>query len=414
MTFDTFDVVNLPRPSLFVLLGASLVFACSSDDDGSGGSSGATSSGGASSSSGASSSGSSGSSGASSSGSSGTSGGPEANPDDGPPAGNPDGKATVPAEAQAESIASPTTVVGSGTPASCTSDAFVAAVAKGGVITFDCGAAPTKIVLTATAKVFNDKGSVVIDGGGKVTLSGGGTMRILYMNACDPANGGYPSGVTGDCNEQVTPKLTVQNITFVDGSEKIGNVEGGGGGAIYVRGGRTKIVNARFFHNACDDKGSDVGGGAIRVLDFPKAGSVDRPVYVVNSTFGGKAGYGNTCANGGALSSIGASWSIYNSVFSDNHATGTGANSGDGGNGGAIYNDGNTMALQVFGTLMEDNHANEGGSAIFFVSNNKTGSISITDSTLRNNPKGTFETPGLPGMYVIAKQPAIVTNSTIQ
>lgn len=343
-----------------------------------------------------------------------TSGGPPTNPDDGPPAGNPNGKCAVPAEAQAESIANPRTVVGTGTPASCTADAFTAAVAKGGVITFDCGAAPATITLTATAKVFNNTGPIVIDGGGKVTLSGGGKVRILYMNACDPENGGYPSGVPGNCNEQVTPKLTVQNLTFIDGDVKLGNVEGGGGGAMYVRGGRTKIVNSRFFHNACDASGSDVGGGAIRVLDFPQAGSINRPVFVVNSTFGGKTGFGNTCANGGAISSIGTSWSIFNSVFTDSHATGQGANAGNGGNGGAIYNDGNTIALDVCGTLMEDNHANEGGSAIFFVSNNKTGTISITDSVLKNNPKGTFETPGFPGLFVQAKSPPTVTNSTIQ
>jgi hypothetical protein len=389
-------------------LGAVTHQGCSSDDANTGSSGGASSgdpstSGGPSTSSG----GTSGTSGS-------TSGGPLTNPDDGPAAGNPAGKCVIPAEAQAESIASPTTVVGTGAPASCTADAFVAAVAKGGVITFNCGTAPTTITLTATAKVFNDKAPVVIDGGGKVTLSGGGRVRILYMNACDTTNGGYPSGVPGDCNEQVTPKLTVQNLTFIDGSVKLGNVEEGGGGAIYVRGGRTKIVGCRFFHNACDEAGSDVGGGAIRVLDFPKNGSVSRPVFIVNSTFGGKAGFGNTCANGGALSSIGTSYSIFNSVFTDSHATGHGANSGDGGNGGAIYNDGNTMALNVCGTLMEDNHANEGGSAIFFVSNDSTGTIAITDSTLKNNPKGTFETPGFPGLYVKAKGPPTVTSSTIQ
>src|SRR5262249_46667094 len=153
----------------------------------------------------------------------GTSGAPPTNPDDGPPAGNPSGGCTVPAEAQAESIASPKTVVGTGTPESCTSDAFVAAVAAGGVITFNCGAAPAKITLTKTANVFNNTGPVVIDGGGKVTLSGGGKVRILYSNACDPSHGGYSSGVGGDCNQQVTPKLTVQNITFVDGNIQLGN-----------------------------------------------------------------------------------------------------------------------------------------------------------------------------------------------
>ena len=110
------------------------------------------------------------------------------NPLDGPPAGYPDGHAPVPAEAQAEDVSSPTTVVGTGTPASCTGDAFVAAVAKGGVITFNCGPDPVTIVLGSTAKVFNDRGTkLVIDGGNKVTLSGGGRIRILYMATCDEA-----------------------------------------------------------------------------------------------------------------------------------------------------------------------------------------------------------------------------------
>ena len=399
-----------PRASwaLFAtLLGVAASQACSSSDNPS--SSGGASSGDPSASGGPGTSG-----GTTSSGTSGTSGGPTTDPDTDPAAGNPNGKCAVPAEAQAESIANSRTVVGTGTPASCTADAFVAAVAKGGVITFDCGPARVTITLTTTAKVFNNTGPIVIDGGGKITLSGAGKVRLLYMNACDPANGGYSSGVPGDCNEQVTPKLTLQNLKLIDGSVKLGNVEEGGGGALHVRGGRTKIVNSRFFRNACDDLGSDVGGGAIRVLDFPKNGTISRPVFIVNSTFGGKAGFGNTCANGGVLSSIGTSYSIFNSVFSDSHATGHGANSGQGGNGGAIYNDGNTMALSVCGTLMEDNHANEGGSAIFFVSNNSTGTVSITDSTLKNNPRGTFETPGFPGLYVKAMGPPQVVNSTIQ
>ena len=138
-----------------------------------------------------------------------------------------------------------------------------------------------------------------------------------------------------------------------------------------------------------------------------------RPAWVVNSTFGGKAGLGNSCANGGALSSIGVSWTIINSLFSDNTAVGHGANDGDGGNGGAIYNDGNEIVLDITSSLLENNKANEGGSAVFFVSNNKTGSITLTDSVTRNNPLGPFAPPDLPGFYVIAKQPAQVTGSQI-
>jgi hypothetical protein len=339
------------------------------------------------------------------------------NPLDGPPAGYPDGHAPVPPEALAEDASSPTTVVGTGTPASCTGDAFVAAVARGGVITFDCGPDPVTIVLGSTAKVFNDKGTkLVIDGGNKVTLSGAGKTRILYMATCDKAQV-YPPG-PGDCNTNPGVQLVVQNITFVDGNAKgipEGTNNGGGGGAIHAQGGSLKVVNSRFFNNVCDDLGSDVGGGAIRKLDYlvaPGAGP-SRPVWVVDSTFGGKAGFGNSCANGGALSSIGASWNILNTLFSENTAVGHGANSGQGGNGGAIYNDGNEIVLNVTGSLLESNQANEGGSAIFFVSNDRTGSITIRDSISRDNPRGTFETAGLPGFYVIAKAPAQVIGSQI-
>jgi hypothetical protein len=317
----------------------------------------------------------------------------------------------VPAEAKAEDSSQPKTVVGTGTKESCTGDAFVAAVALGGVITINCGPDPATITLTKTAKVFNDTGpKVVIDGGGKVTLSGGGKVRILYQNTCDAAQHGG-----ANCNDTVTPALTVQNLTFVDGNAKgiDGTDNQNGGGAIWVRGGRFKVVNSRFFNNVCDDLGSDVGGGAIRVLDFPsKSTSQTRPVFIVNTTFGG-AGVGNSCANGGALSSIGTSYTLINSLFTNNNAVGHGANDGQGGNGGAIYNDGNEIVMSVDGSLIENDKANEGGSANFFVSNDKSGSITIKDSIVRANPRGTFETPDLPGFYVIAKDPAQVINSEI-
>ena len=334
----------------------------------------------------------------------------------GPAAGNPDGMCPVSDVEKLEDVSKPTTVVGTGTAASCTSDAFVAAVAAGGVITFNCGADPVTITLTATAKVFNDtaRGKLVIDGGGKVALSGGGKVRILYQNTCDPDT--HP--ISADCNNLQAPALTVQNLTFIDGNAtglsngKDNGGDDGGGGAIYVRGGRFKVINSRFFNNICDDLASDIGGGAIRVLDFPTGSSVNRPVYIVNSTFGGGTGYGNHCANGGAISSIGTSYTILNSLFTDNQAIGHGANSGQGGNGGAIYNDGNSYDLHLCGEKMTSNHANEGGSAVFYVSNNKTGTFEIDRSVIQNNPKGTFE--GMPGLFVqAAANNPVITQSTI-
>ncbi len=153
-----------------------------------------------------------------------------------------------------------------------------------------------------TAKVVNTSRRVVLDGGGLVTLSGGGERRILYQNTCDRAQ----VWTTSHCDDQPTPKLVVQGLTLADGDATGESTDGGGGGAIFARGGRLKIVDSRFVGNRCDRTGPDLGGAAVRALSQSRG----RPVYVVGSTF-----VGGRCSNGSALSSIGVSWEVYNSDF---------------------------------------------------------------------------------------------------
>jgi hypothetical protein len=179
------------------------------------------------------------------------------------------------------------------------------------------------------------------------------------MNTCDPAQ----VWTTPHCDNQDHPQLTLQNLTFVDAASTGTNAVGAdGGGAVFARGGRLKIVNSRFFRNQCDATGP--GRGRRRACAaFNQYNNL--PLYVVNSTFGGRSDLGNFCSNGGALSSIGVSYSIYNSLFTDNRAIGTGANparSGTpgGGNGGAIYNDGNTFDLRIFGSRLANNTRQRG------------------------------------------------------
>lgn len=325
-------------------------------------------------------------------------------------AGNPDGKYPVPKEAGLEDVSTPDQVVGDGTPGSCTCDALVAAVAKGGKIVFDCGPDPVTINMDRPAKVFNNANpDIVIDGGGLVTLSGQNKTRILYMNTCDP-NQVY---TTPHCQNQDHPRLTVQNLTFANGNSR-SEQQYDGGGAIWVRGGRFKAVNCRFANNTCAELGPDVGGGAIRVFSQYEG----LPVYVTRCTFGGAEGLGNSGANGGALSSIGVSWTIINSRFSHNRAVGRGGNPAQpgtpgGGSGGAIYNDGNKMTLTVLGTAIEQNEVVQHGSAIFFVTNNRTGDIRIDQSTIRRNTGGTWY-PVFPGISMHADTKHDVANSTIE
>ena len=131
-----------------------------------------------------------------------------------------------------------------------------------------------------------------------------------------------------------------------------------------------------------------------------------RPVFVVRSTF-----TGGVCSNGAALSSIGVSWSIFNSVFTGNRAIGRGANPArpgtpGGGSGGALYADGNEFRVLLAGTRMTGNHAREGGGAVFFVSNDRSGVLEIRSSTLRDNPSDGFETD--PGIFFLGREQTVV------
>jgi len=297
-------------------------------------------------------------------------------------------------------------IVGRGTPASCTSAAVVAAVRAGGIIRFSCGPKPVTIRMNATAKVVNTSREVVLDGGGLVTLNGEGRRRILYMDTCDPAR----KWTTSHCQDQATPRLVVQNITFRAGNSTGADFDGGGGGAIFDRGGRLRIVDSAFISNRCERSGPDIGGAAVRALSQYR----DLPVYVVGSRFSG-----NACSNGAALSSIGVSWTVLNCRFIDNRATGNGANPAQqgtpgGGSGGAIYNDGDRMTLSVTDSVFMGNHANEGGGAIFFVSDDRTGTMAIRDSTLEDNPNDRFHTAGLPGIYFLGARPPTIVGSTLR
>ncbi len=293
---------------------------------------------------------------------------------------------TVPATAVDTS--KPTTVVGTGSASSCTDAAFRAAVATGGIVTFDCGSSPATITVTSEVPVGKD---TTIDGANKVTLDGGGKNRILH--------------ITSAWNV-ATPLLTVQNLTFQNAfTTDVANTTSTkqGGGAIFEDGGSLTVINCTFQHNTCASSGQDVSGGAIN-------GQGVGTLIIVGSTFSDNSG-----SNGGAVGTQDENVTVVNSTFANNSATGTGGNPGNGGNGGGLTYDGAHISLTLCGDTFTANKSNAAGGAVFRVGyNDQGGAPSIVDidrSTFDSNQTDA-QNGNAAGLYLENVQ-LTITNTTI-
>jgi hypothetical protein len=313
-----------------------------------------------------------------------------------PKAGNPDGKCSeaLPAEAKAVDTSTPTTVVGAGDAASCTHAALAAAIAEGGVITFDCGDEVTTIDVTATLELPVDR-STVIDGGNKIILDGGKSVRILHWNSPDWM--------------KVTHTLTLQHLVLQNGKATGTDLiptrpepcaqgyNDGQGGAVLMRDGAFRAIDVTFRDNEAAELGPDTGGAGVYLLG-------SQPAYISGCSF-----LDNRSSNAGGIGALFATLFIYDSLFDGNSAVGHGANSnepdkcsyinaghnqtGSGGNGGAIYSDGVGTDITICGTQVRNNTAGAFGAAVFFTSNNASnkGTLSIRDSLMFNNlPENEF------------------------
>jgi hypothetical protein len=315
------------------------------------------------------------------------------------PNGNPDGSclAGVPSGGNPVDVSQPTTIVGTGTAASCTFAALDAAVTAGGVITFDCGPDPVTIAVTRTMNLPLMK-DTVIDGANKITLDGGGSVQILRFDSPN--------------FQALETRVTIQHMAFkhglIAGSMPIPTApppcsqgfNDGEGGAIYVRDGNLTVIDSLFEDNTAAPLGPDVGGGAIRMLGSKHG------ILVVGSTF-----RRNKASNGAAIGCLFSELDVYNSLVEDNTATGHDANNddatmcnvinngqheiGSGGNGGALYSDGastttNPVEVKLCGNKIVNNAAgtNAFGGGLFFTSNNYGGTLTITDTVMQGNTGG--------------------------
>lgn len=308
--------------------------------------------------------------------------------------GNGDGDGTPPGDACTPSIglydtSSPTAVIGTGTPDSCTGAALKAAAEQGGTITFDCGADPATIMLDETIVLPVDT-DTIIDGEGRIALDGGSSVRHFLFDHPDWMNN--------------PTKVVLQRLTLVNGSAPLGEYfpqdpdnpncaygyKDGAGGVVYMRNGVLHVVDSEFRNNVAALEGPDVAGGAIYVVGVPD-------VIVTGSVF-----RGNRAANGGAIGMLFATPQIYDSVFEDNTAVGIGQNyvepgcpnfnhdeqGGASGNSGAIVFDGlndEDTVYTICGSVFRNNRANELGGALFRTPNAGIRRLSIEASVFDGN-----------------------------
>ncbi|CAF2047016.1 unnamed protein product [Rotaria magnacalcarata] len=240
----------------------------------------------------------------------------------------------------------PTTIVGTGTPASCNQSALSAALVKGGIITFNC------------VSSVND---TIIDGAGIVTLNGLGKARILNFNRN---------------NFQLsTPKLTVQRLRFINGHCQ--NANGGfgqdvAGGAVRTIGGGTTTVNGSVFTgNQCSN------GGGLGILGSGL--TISNSYFATNQATGNGGNPGNG-GNGGALyvDGLGRNVTICGARF-----TGNQANKFGGAYFRVSYNGSEQNDFE--NVLVDSNYVSRNVSGLAGGLYIQGGTITIRNSTIANN-----------------------------
>ncbi len=248
------------------------------------------------------------------------------------------------------------TLVGNGTPGSCTQTALQNALATGGHVQCNCGMNAT-LNITTPLMITSD---VVLDGAG-LTLNGNNTSRIIQKD--------------------VAVDLTVQHMRFINGrAPNTGSTFPDCGGAILARGDEAilKVIQCTFEDNSTTRlDASDIAGGAVYVFGQDKG------------IFSDCVFRNNQSSNGGAIGGLGSGIIITNCLFENNAAQGS--SGGLRGHGGAINLDGVEIAASeriysVCGSqFIGNNGYAQGGASNTVFSNNMSAQLEIDQCLFQNN-----------------------------
>ncbi len=294
-----------------------------------------------------------------------------------------------------------------------------AALAGGGLVTFDCGSAPVTITLTQQKAILSSE--TTVDGGGVITLEGGhsaGVFSVQLGGVLSIANLTIANGSVLAISNSGT--LNVTNCTFSDNSSGAivnsgtltvtdssfsGNSAVSGGAIFNTNTGTFAVSNSTFSGNsAIAGRPSPAPGAGGAILNLSIGGS--HGSHVTNSTFSG-----NSADGGGAIAST-SYLTVTDSTFSGNSAVDGGgavdnaAACGDSSNAPCLATLTNTIVANSTqggncgGTMITDGGRNiEDGTTCGFSMAN--GSLSSTDPQL--DPAGLADNGG--PTQTIALQP---------
>ena len=259
-------------------------------------------------------------------------------------------------------------VVGTGTAASCTDAVLTAALAHGGLVSFNCGGGPVTIDISAGTGTKPVDSDTTLDGGGLITISGGNAVPVFSVDRgvtftvrnLALANGGRARAIYNDAGT-----LMVTNSTFSDN----------GAGAIYNYTGTLTVTNSAFSDNSGGGIYNYAGILTVTNSTFSNnSGAIyndNGMVAVASSTFSGNsAGSGGAIFSGGGILSHVGELTVANCTFWDNSA----------GSGGAIYKD--AGMLTITNSTFSGNSAGSGGSIWVM------GAVLLRNTIVANSPSG--------------------------
>lgn len=298
-------------------------------------------------------------------------------------------------------------VVGTGTPASCDSNALQTALNGGGQVTFNCGSVPHTII----SNTYVISANTVVDGGGKITLDGENLRQHFIVNAgvsltlrnLKLINGGAAQG--GSINNSGT--LIVENVTF--NNNKVPTASGYGGAINNT--GVLNITGATFNSNEARYGGAIFAGGSSSVsiantaFNSNKAQLYGGGIYM-NSNASSvtiiNAAFDKNLANFGAgVSRGGGSLTITHASFTDNAAS----NATFGGAG--LYIENAPNVVKVTNATFSGNTTTSGrGGGIY-----NRGQLELVNVTLKNNQNNLF-TANVAGVKSDLRNTALDSNGS--